>query len=281
MKQLTSKTALTRLRLSLIAVILVITSLFLFSFTVNKLADDFFKQLGISKTSADEKITGSILGGYLDGYGVSNIKNIALGNRSTVVKNLLAYTKQYVNSSAFIKEYNAKKEAAKPKEVKVQTPEEMRTQMIDLYKKSVTETEASIKKADEATKKYFVTALDAAKKQLKEAEDPNNKYISSYKKNYDQMVKSAASSYQSQIAQWQKEYPDNHLLFVKGRLQVFMNETSDIDFDAQLTEKNGKKYFVNREYEYKGYRWKMCFRAGKNALSTARALVQQWIDEIK
>lgn len=281
MKQLTAKTALTRLRLSVIAIILVIISLFLFSFTVNKLADDFFKQLGISKTSANEKITGSILGGYLDGYGVSNIKNIASGNRSAVVKNLLAYTKQYVNSSGFIKEYNAKKEAAKPKEAKVQTPEEMRTQMIDLYKKSVIETEASIKKADESMKKYFVTALDAAKKQLKEAEDPNNKYISSYKKNYGQMVKSAASSYQSQIAQWQKEYPDNHLLFVKGRLQVFMNETGDIDFDAQLTEKNGKKYFVNREYEYKGNRWKMCFRAGKDAITTARDLVQQWIDEIK
>ena len=38
------------------------------------MADDFLKQLGISKPGADEKITNSILDGSLDTYGVKNAK---------------------------------------------------------------------------------------------------------------------------------------------------------------------------------------------------------------
>ncbi|MES2848908.1 MAG: hypothetical protein V4685_07620, partial [Bacteroidota bacterium] len=108
MKQLSFKTSLTRLRISIVSLVLVILSLVLFSFTVNKLADDFLQQLGISKTNADAKITNSILGGYLDQYGVSKAKNIALGKRAEVVKDLVAYAKQKLNSPEFISQYFGK-----------------------------------------------------------------------------------------------------------------------------------------------------------------------------
>ena len=82
--------------------IVTIFSGLLLSFTANKKADDFLKQMGIAKTGADKKITESILGGYLNAYGVKNIKNIVTSNRTTIANDLLTYTKKHVAGSAFI-----------------------------------------------------------------------------------------------------------------------------------------------------------------------------------
>lgn len=252
------------------------------SFTVQKIGDDFLKQLGITKQSADEKITNSIIGGYIDAYGVKNAKNIALGNRKAVTLDLLNYIKKYVSSPAFVKEYKDLRDRNKPRQEALQTPEEMQASQIALYKKNVADIETSIKNTADATvKKFFETSLEQAKKSLKEAQDPNNKYLASYRKNYPQSAKNFKDSYDRSIADWNTKYPQNQLLFVKKRLQDFLAATSNIDFSAELTEKNGKKVFVNPEYEHKDNRWKMAFRAGKEVVEPARDFVQKWMEEIK
>ncbi|MDB5278720.1 MAG: hypothetical protein JWR61_3675 [Ferruginibacter sp.] len=257
-------------------------SLALFSFTIVKMNGEFLKQLGISKTEADQKITGSILGGYLNQYGIRNAKNIAVGNRAAVTKDLLLYTKQFVNSTTFIKEYNTMRENEKPKPYLIETPEAMRSNQINMLKKSVSETEANIKTADASIKKIFEDVLVSTKQQLKEAEDPNNKTFVNYKKNYPDMLKSAETSNKQRLQEWEAKYPANQLLFVKKRLQDFLTNTADIDFDAALITKNNKRYFVNPLYEkQKGSYWKMAFRAGKEVVLPAREFVQQWLDEIK
>ncbi len=235
----------------------------------------------MTKTSADEKITNSILGGSLDMYGVRNAKNIALGNRKAVALDLLAYTKKQMNSAAFIKEYTAMKEGYKPKESIAQTPDELKADNITRAKQAVAQMEETVKKADANMKPLFQKSLEDARKYLKEAEDPNNKQYVRYAKNYDGLVKDFRTSYEYQLAQWEKKYPSNHMLYVKMRLLEFMDETKDIDFGAELISKNGKKYFKSPAYENKGNRWKMAFRAGKEVVEPAREFVQKWIDEIK
>lgn len=263
------------------SVLLLFSYLLLCSFASGKLADDFLKQLGITKTSADQKINNGILGGYVDLYGVKNAKNIALGNRKVVVLDLLAYTKKQVSSPAFIKQYNEMREQYRPKDYIPQTPEQMKAEHIARAKESVTQMEETVKKADANYKQLFQKSLDDARKYLKEAEDPNNKMYVRYAKNYDRSVQEAKESNAANNAQFERKYPTNHLLYVKVRLQEFMDETKDIDFGAELVSKNGKKYFVNRAYESKGSRWKMAFRAGKEVVEPAREFVQKWIDEIK
>jgi len=270
-----------RFRIATIMAALITASFFLFSFTANRFAEDFLQQLGITKVSANEKITNSILGGYLDQYGLQKAKNIALGNRGAVTKDLLAYTKQYVNSAAFQKEYNLLRENNKPVPNSIQSPEEMRTGMIEQYKKSVAETEANMKKSDSSMKKIFEPILVSLRQELKNAQDPNNKMLANYKKNYPEMIKSMEASNQQRLADWEAKYPADKLVFVKERLKQFMEETSNIDFSASLIEKNGKKYFTNPAYEHKGNRWKLAFRAGKEVVEPARAFVQGWIAEIK
>ncbi|HEY0040043.1 MAG TPA: hypothetical protein VGB71_05230 [Flavisolibacter sp.] len=262
-------------------VLLLFSYLLLCSFAANKMADDFLKQLGISKAGADEKIANGILGGSVDIYGVKNAKNIALGNRKAVVLDLLAYTKKQVSSPVFLKHYNEMREQYRPKDYIPQTVEQMKAEHIARTKESVAQMEETVKKADASYKQLFQKSLDDAKKTLKEAEDPNNKMYVRYAKNYDKAVQDAKQSNAANSANFERKYPGNHLLYVKMRLQEFMDETKDIDFAAELMSKNGKKYFVNRAYESKGSRWKMAFRAGKEVVEPAREFVQKWIEEIK
>ena len=275
-------TMITRLRICIAAFILVILSLFLFSFTVQNLTGDFLKQLGISRAEADNKITSSLLGGSLNYYGISNLKNILLNDRAGVVKDIANYAKQYANSDAFKKEYAALKERNKPAPAqKIETAEEMRANMIKTAKEYVANSESALKNATPQTQKIFTEMLDAAKKNLKEAEDPNNKTIKMWAQNYEEMKKITQQSWENSMKEWEAKYPANHLLYVKVSLQAFLDATEGIDFGAALYDKNGKKYFVNENYERKDNRWKMAFRAGKDAVETARAFVRQWMSEIK
>ena len=281
MKKITVNRISTMLRTGIITFSLVVAGIMLLSFTINKLTDDFLKQLGITKPAADSKITNSILGGHLNTYGAANATRIVVGSRTAVAKDLLVYTKQYVNTDAFKKEYIQLKESNKPTEYKIQTPEQMRAETIDMYKKSIAETEATLKKADASMKPIFENVLAENRKQLKDIEDPKNKMIANYTKNYEGLLKTNQQSYSQSLQEWENKYPSNHLLFVKQRLLRFLEETKDIDFSAALTVKNNKKIFVNPDYERKGSYWKMGFRAGKEVVEPARTFVQQWLNEIK
>jgi hypothetical protein len=245
------------------------------------MAEDFLKQLGLNQSQADDKITSSILGGYIDLYGVSNAMNITVGNRKAVVTDLLKYVKQYVSSEAFKTEYVKLKESNKPQFNKIQTPQEMKEQTIAAYKEGLANAEQMLKTADAANKPAFQKLVDDTKLALQKAEDPNNKMYVNYAKNYDEMMKNIAAGEKKQLEDWEAKYPADQMQYVKQRLHQFMDETQSIDFNAELVQKNGRKYFVKPEYENKSNRWKMAFRAGKEVVEPARTIVQQWITELE
>ncbi len=274
------RTLIIRMRVGFILVALATVSLFAFSFRLASFNTELLTQLGMTKTSADQKITNSILWGSLDGYGVKNLKNLATGNKAAITKDLLEYTKKHVASQAFIKEYAKLKESNKPTVDPVQTPEDFEKQTLAQLKKSLTELENAVKTADKDLKPIFEASLKDVQKQYKEAQDPKNKQFVNYREAYPKSVEFTKQLLETRLADWEKKYPTNHLIFVKQRLKEFLNETKDIDFSAELVEKNGKKRFVNPTYERKGNRWKMGFRAGKEVVETSRAFVEKWIAEI-
>lgn len=244
-------------------------------------AVDFLKQLGMTQANADQKISSSLLGGYLDTYGVKNSKNIAPASRSALTGSLLAYTKQYVNGPAFIREYQALREQKKPVMGVVKTPEEFQQEIIAQAKKSRAEVEQSMKKADASMKPVFEKTLESINKQLQQAEDPNNKSIAGYRKGYPVLVKNRDDTYAKELAVWEARYPAGHRQFIKLRLVQFLKETENVDFSAELYEKKGIRYFTNPAYESKGTYWKMAFRAGKEMVEPARAFVQDWLRELE
>lgn len=264
----------------LISLILMIIGVSMVSFKTANIYGDFLKQLGITKQDANERIAGGFLGGGLDIYGIKNLKNILTNDRSAIVKDLAAYARQYASSPEYIAQYADLKSKNKPQPYPVQTPEELRATTIQQAKEAIVQLEESLKKAPSDMKSIFEKTLEAAKQNLKQAEDPNNKYIKAYTQNFPSMQKQMKELHERALADWEAKYPTNHLLYIKSRLQDFLDATEGIDFSAQLVQRNGKKYFVNPAYESKSYNWKLAFRAGKDAVETARDFAQQWMREI-
>lgn len=245
MKQLLIQQFIKRFRTTITLAVLGLLMVTSYSFTMRVISEDFLKYLGISKTEAEQKITRSILGG-------------------------------------FIREYNTVRESEKPGPADhVQTPDEMQRTLVGQCRKAVIETEAGLKKADPSTKKIIEDVLSQASTNLKDVQDPNNPVIAVYRSTYPELVKMTEAGEHQKVAEWEKKYPANHMIYIKERLHQFLEDTSDIDFADAVYVKNGKKYFKNPVYEGKGNQWKMAYRAGREVVEPARTFVEEWVKEMQ
>jgi hypothetical protein len=267
------------------AVLLLAAGIFTaYSFTLRKIADDIWKQLGMTEQQAKDDIRYSFFSGYLNYYGARDIKNIALGDRTSIATNILAYTKKYTSSPDFEKEYQRNREMEK---AKIVMPAPMITRE-ELTKKKITEAESSIKTFEDLLKnatdpgviKSFKDQLAYWKKAAEEYKSPSSSQIN-YELQMDaNRYKTEKDSYDQLMKQWEKKYPESSSQFVKQRLADFLESTGNIDYNAALIDKANKKIFVNPVYEKKNWKWKMGFRAGKEATESARAFAQQWLKEL-
>lgn len=270
------------MKLNFAAIILITFCYALLSFKTTRFNDDVFSVIGISSAQANEKISNSILNGYMQTWGIKNVKNIAAGNRSAVAMDLLSYTKKYLSSDDFARLYAAEKENHKPQlPAAPATPEAYRKELIGQATQTLESAQKYYDNASAEDKASFRSALDDAKKYLEDLQKPDNEFLKYYTDNYATMLEYYSKDSTDKAAKWQENYPDNPMLFIKKRLEEFMAATADIDFNAATIERNGKLYFADQKYEAKNNKWKMAFRAGSDVVQTSRTFVQQWINEIK
>lgn len=78
----------------------------------------------------------------------------------------------------------------------------------------------------------------------------------------------------------EKAWPADPRALIAARLRRFLEVSKDVDHDAQLVEKDGRKLFANPAFEARPKEWKMCFRAGKPATDAARAFAQKWLNDL-
>jgi hypothetical protein len=265
------------------AIILIVSSFLLMSYTTKKLTEDFWKQLGISESDGKKNIFYGFLQGGVNTFYAKNAKNIVLGNRAAVTTNLLNYTKKYIATPAFQKEYEKFRTDAKP-----QPPEPMKTKE-SIREKYIKDAELGISNiekviaatADVKVKKALGEQIPVQKKQLEDYKSPNSKMIEAAWQGEQNIFKRKNEQYLKSVKEWETAFPEKSVQLLKPLLEKFLEVTKGIDYNAVLTEQNGKRYFVNREYETKNYQWKMGFRAGKEVTETARTFVQQWLKELR
>jgi hypothetical protein len=270
-----------KLKLLVIVFVVALVGLLSVSFTTSeRMADDIWKQLGISKIEGTDNIKGSFLNGYFHYYGARNAKNLAIGNRAGIAKDLLTYTKQYISSPLFKKEYEKLRKDFKPEE-----PEYRARHRAAISKAKVEDTQEQIKKTEEIMKKPDMKKImeptyEMLKKNLVELKDTNSKMINNYwlgeQRDYEQSVR----SYKERYASWEKNYPESVNDLIKARLQKYLDLANTVDFNAELKQVGKKQKFVNPAYEGKSYDWKMIFRAGKEVCDVAKPFAAQWIKEL-
>ncbi|HET6995520.1 MAG TPA: hypothetical protein VFI06_11090 [Chitinophagaceae bacterium] len=270
-------------RLSPVFLVTATLVMFLSSFRVNKMNDDIWRLLGITPKSGNEKIKSSFMHGYLYYYGVKNIKSLVANDRATIASNLLSYTKQYVTSDAFRKEYDEMRKQEQPP-----MPELKSLRSIEkIQRDEITTTEKSIREMEKNRKdlpqfaKSIEPMLTLLKDNLKKLQDPKNSYFAAIALGEKYEQENEIKRYSERMEQWEEDYPPRIDRFIASRLQKMLDDTRDIDFNAQLIEKEGKKKFVNPAYESKNAEWKQGFRAGKEITEMTRAFAANWLAEIK
>jgi len=239
-------------------------------------------RLGIPESRAVENIRQSFLEGYLYTYGASSAKNVALGDRASIAVDVLTYTKSYVSSPAFIKAYEEARKAATPvKPVQPRSKEQIQREKIAELDKTIADGEQSMKTLPKDLIEPFKEVQQMLKDQKKDYENPDSEMLALLVSSESYIYSSANARYQEELEQWQKDYPSDHKIMIKARLESFLQLTADVDYNAALKEEYHKKKFVNSAYEKKPPEWKMAYRAGKPAVDAARTFAKAWLTELQ
>lgn len=270
------------LKITAASLVIMITASVMMAFKAKSLYSDIWQQLGVSRSKGEENIKSSFLNGYFHYYGAEKAKHIISGNRAAIAKDLMEYAKQQVNSPSFKKEYDQMRADAKPEapEEQLISKEEMRKKSIAEIEKSITELEKSIKISPDMAK-ALQPVLDMQKITLKDYKDPKSQTIDLLYSGEVYQHESRIRSYEERLASWEKEFPADHRIMIRERLEHFIKLAKSVDFNAELKTVRDKKKFVNSNYENKPDEWKQVFRAGKEVIQPAISFAEQWLKELK
>jgi hypothetical protein len=233
-----------------------------------KIAGNIIEKLGMEEKTARSYILANFIGRHGTGPMDENamptsfeipymklLPDIIAGNKTDAATELCTYIKTYVNSEEFITDYNNRKEDAMP--------------LRDDNGRNIT----SLKK-DKATIelniKHYPNDVSYVAEQQKE--------LDKTQKGIDQIITNAKKPFPNKDS-WEKMYPANPEVFIKQRLNEYLALVATVDFNAALNEqdKYQKRTFVNPVYEKKNFKWKACFRAGKEVNDVVIAFVKDWL----
>ncbi len=262
--------------------------LFLIGFTYTRIIDSKIKnildKIQLSKDGANDMIFSNCSNPSFYFPSPGQLKNIAAGDKITIVNTVGNYVKEYTATKDFLNRYVEYKNSNKPElpekpksvaEIKKEQKESIKKGIEDLEK-----TKAQMPKDQQAS---FDETIKSFKEQLKEVDDPNNPMYNAQMENtMKQMYEEQMKEYKEKAAQWEKDYPSSPKRMIKNWLTKFLEGSKDVDFNAELAESQyGKKVFVKQSYENKPDLWKVCFRAGKETTKAARKFAENWLKELK
>jgi len=248
-----------------------------------KLADDVWSQLGIKPADATANIYSSIQNGSFAYWGAKNAKNIAMGDRTAVINQLVAHAKKYIASEEFKRRYENEKKLRMPKEPELFpiNVEEIRAKEKQRIEQQIKQTEANANHPNPKVRNGVPKALENLKAELKTIDDPNNKNVEREVKQLESWNTAAQNRYKAQVQKLETDFPPNPQDLIKRRLQEMLDITADVDYNAELKEVGRFQVFVNPVYERKSKDWKLAFRSGKETTDVVRAIAQKWLKELK
>ena len=258
------------------------------SLAAGRMIDDKMKhilqQLSINEGDANNIIWSDFAYSNFNIPNPKTLKGLASGERASVVQTVAAYVKEYSATGEFLAKYNELRESNKPAPPeKPKTMDEMKAEQRQSFEEGIKNMEETKSKMPADQQSMFDESINQFKEQLKEIDNPDNPmYGKDVENMYKQMYDQQMLDYNTKLIEWGKEYPENNpKALLKKWLSKFLEETKDIDFSAKTaSDQNKKEVFVKQEYERKSYVWKLCFRAGKEAVDAGRNFAQKWVGEM-
>jgi hypothetical protein len=160
---------------------------------------------------------------------------------------------------------------------------EQKKQYQEDIKKSINEMKTAQSQAAADQKNIYDETIKMLEDQLKEIDKPDNPMFSPEMDAYNQQsYDMQMEQHKKDIADWEAKYPANNPnLLIKTWLGSFLEQSKDVDFNAQTAIDKDRTKFVKQEYERKDYMWKLCYRGGKETTEAGRKFAQSWLSELK
>ena len=263
--------------------------IFVLGFTAQQMFDDKLKglltQFKIDEDAAKTNIFYAVSGPSYYIPNVKVLKDIAVGDRVSLIQAMGNNVKEYIATKEFTAKYNQLREDRKPTrpeepKYSAELKEEHRTNL----KNSIAETEKSKSQMSKDQQGMFDEIIKMFKQQLAEIDDPEK---TMFKPEMDEYIKQGyqmqMEDYKSKLAEWESEHPNNNPNpIIKKWINTFLDKSSDINFDAKTQKgKDGLLKFVDQKYEGKDSQWKLYYRAGRESVNAARTFAQSWLSELK
>jgi hypothetical protein len=240
---------------------------------------DVFSTLGTTLRGAQDTIFSSVATGVpAAGTERAAFKAATAQQRAAIVKSIAAVARTFVASDEFARRYALYREAQKPKRsTAARTGDEARAHQRDAIDLAVKQALANAAKMPPEARQQLEASIAEMRRQVAELNaDP------AYRAQVDAAATAAAAEddaeFARQLAVFESEFPQQVNELLRRRLRSFLLACSEVDFDARLEAGPGNTMqFVSAAHERRSAEWKMCYRAGRPAVETARAVAEDWL----
>ena len=244
-------------------------------------AQDHLATLGISEGRAKEAVFDSFMSDAVSIAG-KPAAFIAMtpAARVALVNFALTLARTFAESDDFKRRYADHREANGPEPL----PEEQTADAIFAKQRAGFENQvAEMRKLfDQITPEQRAT-LEEGWKQMREQFDAMEK--GERRKQIEEQLNAQRTAMlrgrDAAMQEFEKTYPADPRALVALRLRRFLDVTKDVDYSAQLVDKDKKKVFADATLEARPAEWKMSFRAGKPATDAARAFAEKWLADLQ
>jgi hypothetical protein len=241
---------------------------------------DVLAQLGIPLQAAKDAAGTAISSGVSNpGLPSKLFKTLSAAARADAATAGVAWLRIYTASAEFTQHYLQIREKHKPEAPQFEgTPEDELKKAEEQQKGEAEESKKAIASLPAEQRKALEDALKQSAAVLAQMDTPEMR-----KMRLDGIRLARAErtkQYEQEIANWKREYPDHPNGAIAKRLREFLAMSADVDFAATVKSQDGRLLFENPAYEAKPSQWKMCYRAGREATTAARAAVSAWLKDI-
>ncbi len=251
-------------------------------------AADALRDLGLKEANAKESVIEAINSGNVNWWPASKaFKAAAPAVRAGLVMGALTWAKTYTESAEFTTAYEKVRQTQKPEAPKPKSVDEEIAKQRAQLEQAIAETKKTLAQPPAGVSPEIAKAIrdgsDIALKsltaQLADLDKPQTKAMLGQSVEYEN--KSRQDQYQRSTKDWETRYPIDPKLLVVKRLQHFLDQSAGVDFGATLVPCGSKKCFADKPSEQKPQNWKLCYRAGKEAVDAGRAFATTWLAELQ
>lgn len=241
---------------------------------------DVLAQLGIPLQAAKDAAGTAISSGVSNpGLPSKLFKTLSASARAEAATAGVAWLKIYTASAEFQQHYAKIRDTHKPEPPQFEgTPEEELKKADEDQKADAEESKKAIASLPAEQRKALEDALKQSAAMLARMDTPEMRKV---RLDGIRMARAERTKqYEQEFANWKRDYPDHPNGAIAKRLREFLTMSADVDFAAKVKSQDGRLLFENAAYEAKSAQWKMCYRAGREATTAARAAVSAWLKDI-